>query len=134
MVFLSCVFLGKGVPEPMELLRGHVKDVLHLLHVGVYNTNHEQVSDVEHVVAIGKTIQVNPVVVISRQDDVAGLEVAMNTVGALMDGFNEVTDNLFVLLAYKRSLFDGKKRLFFSVWEVFRIARCGEEFLALLAQ
>ena len=74
---LPGVFFGEGIPEAVELLQGHVEDVLHLLHGSVDVTDEEEVADVEHGVAVAKAVQVNPVVVGSGLDDVSRLEVAV---------------------------------------------------------
>ena len=74
---LPGVFFGEGIPEAVELLQGHVEDVLHPLHGSVDVTDEEEVADVEHGVAVAKAVQVNPVVVGSGLDDVSRLEVAV---------------------------------------------------------
>ena len=90
-VVLSGVFLGEGIPEAVELLQGHVEDVLHPLHGSIDVADEEEVADVEHGVAVTKAVQVNPVVVGSGLDDVSRLEVAMQAVAVFRDALNEGT-------------------------------------------
>ena len=82
-VVLSGVFFGEGIPEEVELLQGHVEDVLHPLHRSIDVADEEEVTDVEHGVAIRKAIKVNPIVVGSGLDDVPWLEVAVQAVAVL---------------------------------------------------
>ena len=88
-VVLSGVFLGEGIPEAVELLQGHVEDVLHPLHWSVDVADEEEVADVEHGVAVAKAVQVNPVVVGSSLDDVSRLEVAVQAVAVFCDALYE---------------------------------------------
>ena len=107
-VVLSGVFLGEGIPEAVELLQGHVEDVLYPFHGSVDMADEEEVADVEHGVAIRKAIQVNPVVIRSGLDDVSRLEIAMHTVGILRDGFNKGPDFLPILPTHKSGPLNGQ--------------------------
>ena len=82
-IVLSGVFLGEGIPEAVELLQGHVEDVLHPLHGSVNVADEEEVTNVEHGVAIRKAIQVNPIVIRSGLDDVPRLKVAVYAMAVL---------------------------------------------------
>ena len=75
----------------MELLQGHVEDVLHPLHGSVDAADEKEVADVEHGVAMAKAVQVNPVVVGSGLDDVSRLEVAVQAVAVFCDALDEGT-------------------------------------------
>ena len=106
-VVLSGVFLGEGIPKAVELLLGHVEDVLHPFHGGVDVADEEKVADVEHWVTIPKAVQVNPIVIRSGLDDVACLEIAMYAVSIFRDGFNKGSDLLSVLPTHKSSPLNG---------------------------
>ena len=88
-VVLSGVFLGEGIPEAVELLQGHVEDVLHPLHGSVDVADEEEMADVEHGVAVAKAVQVNPVEILAGLDDVSRLEVAMHAVAVLGNALDE---------------------------------------------
>ena len=107
-VVLSGVFLGEGIPEAVELLQGHVEDVLHPLHGSVDVADEKEVTDVEHRVAIRKAIQVNPIEIRSGLDDVACLEIAMHAMGILWDGFNKGSHLLSVPPTHKSGPLNGQ--------------------------
>ena len=107
-VILSGVFFGEGIPEAVELLQGHVEDVLHPLHGSIDVADEEEVADVEHGVAIPKAIQINPIVIRSGLDDVTCLEITMNAVSIFRDGFNKGPDFLPVLPTHKSGSLYGQ--------------------------
>ena len=45
MVFLACIFFGEGIPEAVELVEGHVEDVLNPLHRCIHLAYLEEVPD-----------------------------------------------------------------------------------------
>ena len=123
MVLLSGVFPGKGLPEAMELCLRHVEDPLDLFHGGIYLANLEQVADIEQGIAMGEAVQVYPVGLLSGQEDVAELEIPVDAVAVLRDGFGKCTNDPAVLLAYESCPVDGAEDLLLPAGEEIRMAR-----------
>ena len=107
-VFFPCVFLGKGIPEPLKLVQTHMEDILHPFHRGVQMAYQEQMANVKQRVSVGKPVQVNPVVFLSGLNQIARLEISVGAACVFRDSFNKCPDDLFIPLTHIGGFLNGQ--------------------------
>ena len=111
-----------------------MEDVLHLFHGRIHVAYLEKMADVEHRIPVAKAVQVYPVVIAFRYNDVGHTEISVNAGLFFRDCPGELGNDFTVLFADEPRFADGPQQLLLPAGEDIRIAGSTEQFLPLLTQ